>query len=391
MTATFPVAAHLGEDFLARVYRRTHRVMPGAVPDAAALLSFDTLNQILATHRLEPPRLRLSAGGDMLAQHRYTQAHTTRRHVVWHRIQPADLHACLADGATLVLDAIDELHAPIGDLAAGIERVLRTGVQVNAYASWTATEGFGTHWDDHDTLIVQIEGAKRWRIYGPTRLHPTYRDLTAPTPPQGDPLDEFVLHPGDLLYVPRGHWHAVCASEGVASLHLTCGLQTTTGADLIGHLADELREDDLVRADLPQFADHAAQAAYLERLRKHLDALFDDPDLMQRYFTHRDATDPGRLTASLPYLTVVPADPDLTLRLTTPRAHLDDEPDGVRLRAAGHDWSFAPAAGPLLAALLPGAPVRLGELAALADIPLADVAALATELTAHQAAAVGRA
>ena len=391
MTATSSVAAHLGADFRAQVYRQTHRVIAGAVADAPALLSYDDLNQIMATQRLEAPRLRLSADGEVVPQHRYAQPRVTRRHVVWSQIQPTDLHKRLAEGASLVIDAIDEIHPPIGELAAEIERTLRTGVQVNAYASWTPTEGFGVHWDDHDVIVIQVDGAKRWRIYGPTRLHPTYRDVTAPEQPDGDPVDEFVLEPGDLLYLPRGHWHGVSASEGVASLHLTFGLQTTTGADLIGFLADELREDELVRADLPQFADSATQTDYIEHLRKLLDALLDDPELLGRYFTHRDVTDPGRPTASLPFLSAVPAEAQLTLRLTTPRAHLNHEADGVRLRAGGQDWSFAPQAAAVLKALLPGRAVTFGELAELAQLPLADVAALATELATNQVATVGSA
>jgi hypothetical protein len=48
-----------------------------------------------------------------------------------------------------VLDAIDELHPGLHHLAAELERWVRTSCQINLYASWTGTEGFGTHWDDH--------------------------------------------------------------------------------------------------------------------------------------------------------------------------------------------------------------------------------------------------
>ncbi|KOU87499.1 hypothetical protein ADK93_16440 [Streptomyces sp. XY58] len=37
---------------------------------------------------------------------------TTRRSVVWHRIQPAELHARIREGTSLVVDAIDELPRP---------------------------------------------------------------------------------------------------------------------------------------------------------------------------------------------------------------------------------------------------------------------------------------
>ena len=391
MTATESVAGCLGESFLAQVYRRTHHIWKAAVPDAAALLSFNDLNGILVHQRLESPRLRLTVNGDPIPLPRYSTPQVTRRSTVWQRIQPAQLHTLLAEGATLVLDSIDEIHPPIGELATTIERTLRTGVQVNAYASWTPTEGFGIHWDDHDTVIVQASGSKRWKIYGPTRLYPSYRDVATPSEPTGDPIDEFVLEAGDMLYVPRGHWHSVSASEGDASLHLTCGLQTTTGAELINYLADELRERETVRADVPQFADSAARRLYRQQLADEVAELLEDDDLIERFFTHRDVTDSGRFAPSLPYLGDVPDDAGLSVRLTTPRAHLEETEESVRLRAGGEVWEFDPAVAPIFAALIGGRSALLGELATRSGLPLPEISKLITELVSHQVAAIGSA
>jgi hypothetical protein len=51
-----------------------------------------------------------------------------RRTVVWHRLATGELHRRMAEGATLVINAIDGIHPPIGELAASLERRLRTGV-----------------------------------------------------------------------------------------------------------------------------------------------------------------------------------------------------------------------------------------------------------------------
>ncbi len=113
------------------------------------LMTWDDLNQILAAHRLEPPSMRLSCDGETLLVGCYTTPVATRRHTVWHRLHPAELHARLLEGASLALDSVDELHPPIARLCEAIERELHTRVQANLYASWSATEGFGIHWDDH--------------------------------------------------------------------------------------------------------------------------------------------------------------------------------------------------------------------------------------------------
>jgi hypothetical protein len=51
-------------------------------------------------------------------------------------LRAIELTRHLQEGAMLVLDAIDEIHEPIGKLAANLERVLGARVQVNLYASY---------------------------------------------------------------------------------------------------------------------------------------------------------------------------------------------------------------------------------------------------------------
>ncbi|GAB7183050.1 cupin domain-containing protein [Kitasatospora sp. Ki12] len=384
-------AARLGGDsFLAQTLNRSYAVIPGQAADVAGLLSWDDLNAILATQRLEPPRLRLSLDGEMLPLHRYALPVTTRRSVTWHRVQPAELHARLAEGASLVLDSIEKIHPPIGAAAEGLERFLGTLVQVNAYASWTEKEGFGTHWDDHDVVVVQMYGAKRWRLYGPTREAPTFRDVESPDTPEGEPVADIVLTAGDMLYLPRGWWHAVSADQGSESLHLTFGLVTTTGADLLTWVVDQLRSRTALRRDVPRFASPPEQAIYVDQLRAEVLSELTDPYLVNRWAESVDTTHYGRAVTSLPYIEGLPARAEVTVRLTTPRARLTENvSEGiVTLAAAGTAWDFAGQATPLLQQLLTGEPATLGALAELADLEVGDVAALVSVLIEGQAAAV---
>ncbi|WP_330338765.1 cupin domain-containing protein [Streptomyces sp. NBC_00557] len=387
------LAAHLGQDeFLAQVLHRHHRHVPAAITNPGSLITWDDVNTILATHRLEPPRFRLSADGEMLPAHRYTAPVTTRRHTVWHRLHPSELHARLAEGASLVIDAVDELHPPVGRAAMELEHWLRTGVQTNLYASWTAREGFGVHWDDHEVIVIQIDGAKRWKLYGPTRTAPMYKDTDEPEPPPEQPITELVLRPGDLLYLPRGWWHSVAASEGEHSLHLTFGIQSATGAQLLSWLADDLRRHDVLREDLPVHAPATQQTAYLERLRKEVTTALENSDLVDRYTAMRDGTDLTRLRPSLPHITGIPADPDLRIRLTTTRSRLEPaaNTDSVIFRACDNEWEMAEEVRPLLQHLLSAAPstVSLGELATATGLPVAEIAAIASELKDGQAITV---
>jgi len=389
MTAFPEVVGRLGGDFLAGAFGRGHRVWTG-VGDFSGLLSWNDVNRIVAQGRLEPPRLRLHRDGEFVHWQTYATPVTTRRSTVWQRVQPSRLHERLREGCSLVLDAVDELHGPVEELARDLESVFHAHVQVNMYASWTPREGFGTHWDDHDVVVLQLEGAKRWRIHGPTRVDPLHRDLEAPARPEGEPLAEIVLRAGDMLYLPRGWWHAVSATEG-RSLHLTCGLQTTTGADLLYWLSERLRGSGTVRAHLPVFGTGAEHADYVDALREQVSEALHS-DVIREYVAARDAVEPGRPTPSLPFPDGVPADPDLRVRLVTARARMSPDGEGrVLLIAGGEEWTFAAPAADILSPLVAGATETLGELARRAGLSVGQVAAVVAELVNADVAAVSTA
>lgn len=381
------VGAHLGgEDFPAQILGRTHHVWAAPEQDRdrfAHLLDWPALNELLTAQRLEPPRLRLALDNETVPVHEYCQVRTYRRMPPWQTPVPRLLAEQLRGGATLVLDAIDDMHPPIRELASGLERALRTGVQVNAYASWTSREGFGVHWDDHDVIVVQVAGAKRWRIYGTTRTAPLHRDIAFDTDAPTDPVDEFTLRAGDILHVPRGCWHAAAASEGEPSLHLTCGLATSTGIELLGWLVDEMRTHEAARYDIPRHANAAEQRTWLAELAKHLTAYLEDPEIIDRYLATCDDTARFRGGFSLPYAVgdAVPDNGELRIRLASPRARID-ELDGttIALCSGAMRWKIARTAAPVLELLLTRASVSLAELYATAPISPQPLRALLGQL-----------
>ncbi|MBF6050135.1 cupin [Streptomyces sp. NRRL B-1677] len=378
-----------GDEFLAQTFSRTHHVSRGPAGAFDSLLTWDTLNTLLTTHRLQPPRLRLSAGGDLVDPDRYATTVTNRRSASWHHLQPAEVHARLAEGASLVLDSVHEMHPPLAAASAALERFVRTTVQVNLYASLTPEPGFGVHWDDHAVIACQLRGAKRWQIYGPTREAPGWVDVDFPQEPRGEPLAEIVLTDGDLLYLPRGWWHCVAADTGEQSLHLTFGLTgPSTGADLLHWLVDQMRARLLLRQDAPRFAGPGEQNAYVARLRTELLAELD-AGLVERWAASVDVTHPGYPHTSLPHITNVPAEAEVTVTLACPRARLDTgSAASVTLRGAGGEWEFALPVRPVLQALMPGVPIALGDLADRAGLPVEAVAEIVTVLVQGQAAVI---
>ena len=150
---------------------------------------------------------------------------------------------------TLLVQAVDH-HAP--DVAALIApfRFIpdwRIDDVMVSYASDGG--GVGPHFDQYDVFLVQGLGRRRWRVGQrcdrDTALRP-HRDLRLL--PDFAATDEWVLEPGDILYVPPGFAH-----EGVAvgddCMTYSIGFRAPSRPDMLvewaDHLAAQMPDDDL--------------------------------------------------------------------------------------------------------------------------------------------------
>lgn len=358
------VAPESAEDFLRTVWGRQFRHVPGTPGKFAGLLPWDVLNQILEQHRLEPPRLRLTREGKPVPPQSWLSHQPNRRTSGQPipRLNAAALTRELRDGATLVLDAVDELHRPVTELSRSLERIFHVRVQVNAYAGWRTSHGFDLHWDDHDVFVLQVAGRKHWKVYGMTRRYPLARDVERTVEPPTEVLWDGLLEAGDLLYIPRGWWH-VATPLDEPTLHLTVGVNNPTGADFLTWFVDRLRTSEDVRSDIPHLSGRAAQEAFAERLR---DAFLSEwnPGLVSEFIDELDAKSRPRAVFGLPWTASEAMLPEGDFRVrwassrTTPVA-LNGH---VTVAANGRQWRFAPAAAPLLQQLTTGQDCHISDL-----------------------------
>ncbi|NKQ57835.1 cupin [Amycolatopsis sp. K13G38] len=369
--------------FLSDVVGGSYRRFPGKEGRFADLVPWAELDRVLRQHRLEFPRLRLARDGEPIPAHEYTEMVPTRRTGLVPRLRSGQFAEKLRAGATLVLDSVQEMFDPVAELAVRLEHELRERIQVNLYAGWGKTHGFDVHWDDHDALIVQLSGRKRWRMHGVTRPAPLQRDVELPPKPEGEPVEDFLLCDGDVLYLPRGQWHDVSAI-GEESLHVTIGFNRATGVDMVSWLADQLRSDEIFRTDLPRFATAGQRRAHAAALRARILELADD-EVVDRFLADRDAQAPAHPRPGLPWSAtsdLLPDGDDAVVRLLTPRAVLTRGAGTVSLAADGKRLVFAEAAAPVLEVLADGVSHPVSELvAAVPSLDRATVVALLGELS----------
>lgn len=310
----------------------------------ARMMPWGRLSGILSRQRLDFPRLRLVRDGKAVPVTSYLRhATNARQKAPIPRLKSAGLARQLREGATLVLDAVDELSEPIEELAKGFELLFRERVQVNLYAGWQTSRGFDLHWDDHDVFILQVAGRKRWSVYGQTRPSPLVNDIEKAQPPEHEPLWEGTLEDGDLLYIPRGWWH-VAVPLAEPTLHLTVGVHQRTGLDLLRWLSERLRASETFRRDLPRLTSRAERAAHSARLREELLEAWDD-SLLESFYEDLDARAEPRPRVGLPWVAMPDAAPpevSTVVRLLAPRPLKLEAAGGVvEFDSMGHRWRFA--------------------------------------------------
>jgi bifunctional lysine-specific demethylase and histidyl-hydroxylase NO66 len=187
-----------------------------------------------------------------------------------------------ADGYTIVLENVQRYVRPIASMAHSIDVELNFATQVNAYFTPPQSQGFVAHFDDHDALIVQLQGSKIWHLYEGIDVAPhdmwRHESLAADRLPT--PID-VRLETGDVLYVPRGRVHAA-ESTSELSVHLTVGLHAPTLFVLATRMLNALNDsDDHVHAQLPpRFLSDPQVRAGLGAFAHRIAEALEQPDAM---------------------------------------------------------------------------------------------------------------
>ncbi|MBP6394997.1 MAG: cupin domain-containing protein [Giesbergeria sp.] len=101
--------------------------------------------------------------------------------------------------------------------------------------------GVGPHFDSYDVFLIQAHGQRRWRIGRQKDL--TLRDDVAmKILAHFEPEEEYVLEPGDMLYLPPGWAH-----DGIAEgecMTYSVGFRVPERADLARELLVRLADED---------------------------------------------------------------------------------------------------------------------------------------------------
>lgn len=192
------ILAAIGEvsvdDFMARHWQRAPLLARRALPGFAAPIDPPRLFELAARDDVESRLVEHDASGRWRLSHGPFDRLPPRRRPGWTLlVQGTDLHD-------------DAMHALLGRF-----RFLPDARVDDLMASFASDGGgVGPHVDAYDVFLVQAHGRRRWRVAPPGDA-PLVPGAPLKLLARFEPVHDWVLEPGDLLYLPPGWQH-----DGVA-------------------------------------------------------------------------------------------------------------------------------------------------------------------------------
>jgi 50S ribosomal protein L16 3-hydroxylase len=152
---------------------------------------------------------------------------------------------------TLLVQGLD-LHAPAAHAMLNAFSFLPAARLDDLMVSWASDGGgVGPHVDSYDVFLVQVQGRRRWQV-GPVADASFVEGAPLKLLRHFEPEMDWVLEPGDMLYLPPLWGHDGVAVGGdcmTCSVGLRAPAATELARDLLLRLADEADEDHRERQD----------------------------------------------------------------------------------------------------------------------------------------------
>lgn len=190
---------------------------------------------------------------------------------------------------TLLVQAVDQWIPEVAELKQPFQFLPNWRIDDVMISYAAPGGGVGPHYDNYDVFLLQGYGQRRWRIGqlcdsdSPMADHPDLKILA-----DFQQTDEWVLEPGDMLYLPPRIAH-----DGVAltdCMTYSVGFRAPGAAEVLTHFTDFLAQfisDDerYTDADISPVTDpHQIQASDLLRLKNLISEHLSDDRLLMTWF-----------------------------------------------------------------------------------------------------------
>ncbi|RFO95457.1 cupin [Rhodoferax lacus] len=265
------------ETFMRRYWEKKPLLIRAAIPGFKPLLDRAELIDLAAQDDVES-RLVVSAQADKKGQWRLKHGPFARK----------DLPPFKQAGWTVLVQGVDLHDERVHQLMNQFRFVpdARLDDVMISYASDTG--GVGPHFDSYDVFLLQAHGRRRWRI-GRQKDLSLVPDMPVKILANFVPEQEFVLEPGDMLYLPP-QWAHDGIAEGECmtySIGFRSPVKGEIARELLQCLAEQAADDvgPAIYRDPEQPAVSGSgeiPAGLLQFAKEALDAALKDPLALQR-------------------------------------------------------------------------------------------------------------
>lgn len=264
------------QTFMKRHWQKKPLLVRQAVPDFKPLLDRAELFELAANEDVQT-RMVIKEPGKSPGW-RFRQGPFARR----------SLPALKQPGWTILVQGVDLQHDAVHELMNRFRFVPDARLDDLMISFATDGGGVGPHFDSYDVFLLQAQGRRRWRIgrQKDLRLQP---DVPLKILAHFVPEEEFVLEPGDMLYLPPGYAH-----DGIAEgecMTYSIGFRIPNRAELARELLQRLADEAEDQVGLTLYRDANQPAVdqpaeipqqMLEFARQALDDALKDPQAFAR-------------------------------------------------------------------------------------------------------------
>ena len=211
-------------DFMRRHWQRTPRLIRAAAPGALAGVDRRSLFAMASRDDVES-RLVVRAGRQWSVRH----GPVARR----------ALPSLATPHWTLLVQGVDLHDAAVHRFREGFRFIADARLDDVMFSFATDGGGVGPHLDSYDVFLLQVAGRRRWRVGRTAR--PTWRgDVPLKMLRGFVPSHDWLLEPGDMLYLPPGWGHdGVAVGECITA---SVGFRAPTADALAGEVVQRIAD-----------------------------------------------------------------------------------------------------------------------------------------------------
>ncbi|TBU97452.1 ribosomal protein uL16 3-hydroxylase [Phytopseudomonas dryadis] len=190
---------------------------------------------------------------------------------------------------TLLVQAVDQFVPDVAELMESFKFLPKWRIDDVMVSFATPGGGVGPHFDHYDVFLLQGYGRRRWQIGQMCDSDsPLLQDVDLKILAQFDKTEEWVLEPGDMLYLPPLLAH--CGTAEDDCMTYSVGFRAPSAAEVLTHFTDFLgqflpEEQRYSDADAQPTSDpHQIQRDALDRLKALLSEHMGDERLLMTWF-----------------------------------------------------------------------------------------------------------